>query len=58
MIGLNWFDLYLFFRLFLGGTLAVMTWEIVDRIFDTFFAVVCAYTDGFDNVDLLIDLIL
>ncbi|KAI7884539.1 hypothetical protein K492DRAFT_183185 [Lichtheimia hyalospora FSU 10163] len=49
VIGLNWFDLYLFFRLFLGGTLAVMTWEIVDRIFDTFFAVNEPITSPYEN---------
>lgn len=46
VIGLSRWDLYLFFRVFLGGSLAVMTWEIVDRIYDVVFAVVSAYSNG------------
>lgn len=57
VIGFHKWDLYLLFRLFLGGTLAVMTWEIVDRIFDVYFAVVSAYTDDFGSPVLFIDLV-
>lgn len=57
VIGFHMWDLYLLFRLFLGGTLTVMTWEIVDRIFDVYFAVVSAYTDDFGGPYLFIDLV-
>ncbi|KAJ8655807.1 hypothetical protein O0I10_008471 [Lichtheimia ornata] len=49
VIGLSRWDLYLFFRVFLGGSLAVMTWEIVDRIYDVVFAVCEPITAPYEN---------
>ncbi|KAI9321067.1 nucleoporin protein Ndc1-Nup [Dichotomocladium elegans] len=49
VIGFSWHDLYLFTRVFLGGFLAVLSWEMIDQIYNAFFAVTEAITPPFEN---------